>query len=113
MGTPAKLLEELYELGEAYSKTSIRLIKYRALEVSISIVTALIAQMSVVIIFLFCLMMLSLGAALWLGEMLGAIYYGFLLVGGFYFIVGLLAYFILHKMIKKSVGDFIIKQALQ
>jgi sterol desaturase/sphingolipid hydroxylase (fatty acid hydroxylase superfamily) len=113
MGTPGKLLEELYLLGEAYSKTSIRLIKYRALEVSISVVTALISQMSVVVMFLFCLMMLSLGGALWLGEILGAVYYGFLLVGGFYFIVGLLAYFFLHKLIKKSVSSFIIKEALQ
>jgi polyferredoxin len=58
------------------------------------------------------MLMISVGAAFWLGEILGKVYYGFLCVGGFYGVLGLVLYFILHKWVKERTSDAIITRIL-
>ena len=54
---------------------------------------------------------LNMALSLWLGELLGANYYGFLVVSLFYSLVAVVL-FIVRTLIKSKVNDLIITQML-
>jgi uncharacterized membrane protein len=113
METPVNLIESLFERVEAYSKTSYELSKLKLLETTTLVVTAFIPRVSVTIMITLFALVLNIGVALFLGELLGKSYYGFFVVAAFYLVAGLILHFFLYKWIKKPVSDLIIKQALQ
>jgi hypothetical protein len=105
-------LEGLMEKMEQYSKSTYELSKLKALETTTVVVTSLISKLSVVIMASLFILVLNIGIALWLGELLGKAYYGFFIVAGFYLLAALVFNFFLHKWIKKPVTELIITQAL-
>lgn len=106
------LVESLYDRTESYIKTSYELTKLKGVEAIAKIVTTLITKMSVVIVFILCALILSIGMALWLGELLEKVYYGFFIVGAFYLITGLVLLYFLQGWIRKPVSEMIIKETL-
>ena len=113
METPASLIEELFEKGEVYTKTSIELAKLKGLETTTLVVTTMMWRMSVVVMLSLFALVLNIGIALWLGELLGKSYFGFFIVAGFYLLAAIVLHFFLHNWIKKPVSELIITQALQ
>ncbi|MFZ1703116.1 MAG: phage holin family protein [Saprospiraceae bacterium] len=113
MEIPTTVIEELYKRVEAYSKTTIELAKLKAIETTSVVVSALIWRLSVIITIFIFILVLNIGIALWLGELLGKSYYGFFIVAGFYLFGGLILHFFLRKWIKKTMSNFIINQTLQ
>jgi hypothetical protein len=113
METPANIVEQLYERVEAYGKTTVELSKLKAVETSTRVVTSLISRISVIIMISLFALVLNIGVALWLGELLGKSYYGFFIIAVFYLVLGIILHFFLHNWIKKPVSDLIISQALQ
>jgi len=113
METPVNLIESLFERVEAYSKTSYELSKLKLLETTILVVSAFLPRVSVIIMITLFALVLNIGVALFLGELLGKSYYGFFVVAAFYLLAGLILHLFLYKWIKKPVSNLIIKQALQ
>lgn len=113
MQNTANSIESLFERVEAYGKTTIELSKLKALEATTRVVAALTARLTVVLFISLFLLVMNLGIALWLGDILGKIYYGFFIVGGFYLVTGIILHFCLHKWIKGPLTRLIIKQVLQ
>ena len=113
METPETSIESLFERLQTYSKTTYELSKLKLLETTINVVNILIPRISVIIMISLFALVLNIGIALLLGELLGKQYYGFFIVAGFYLIAALILHFFLHKWIKKPLSDLIIKQALQ
>lgn len=113
METLAGTMETLLERAEAYGKTSLELAKLKSVETSATVITWLVSRISVIMMISLFALVLNIGIALWLGEMLGKVYYGFFIVAGFYLITGLVLHLFLHQWIKKPLSDLIITQALQ
>lgn len=113
MESATTTFEELYNRGEAYTKTSIELAKLKGLETTTQVVTTMIWRMSVIVMLALFALVLNIGIALWLGELLGKNYYGFFIVAGFYLLSAIVLHFFLPNWIKKPVSDLIITQALQ
>jgi phosphoglycerol transferase MdoB-like AlkP superfamily enzyme len=113
MEKQASIVEALYERVEAYSKTTLELSKLKALNTTTHVVTTMISRLSVIIMLALFALVLNIGIALWLGELLGKNYYGFFIVALFYLIAAIVLHFFLHNWIKKPVSDLIITQALQ
>jgi fatty acid desaturase len=113
MEKPASIVEALYERVEAYSKTTIELSKLKALNTTTHVVTTMISRLSVIIMLALFALVMNIGIALWLGELLGKNYYGFFIVAVFYLVAGIVLHFFLHNWIKKPISDLIITQALQ
>ena len=112
MGENANMIESLIERTTEYGKTSFELIKLKALDKTSDVVSSLVPNSIIIVFFLSFMLFLSVGLALWMGEILGKIYYGFLLLAAFYGVSGILFYIIMHKWIKKLVCNNIIKQVL-
>ena len=113
MENPVSLVESLWERVEGYAKTTYELSMLKLLQTTINIVNMLVPRISVIIMISLFALVLSIGIALFLGELLGKSYYGFFIVAGFYLIAGIILHFFLHKWIKKPISEAIIKQALQ
>lgn len=113
MEKPASIVEALYERVETYTKTTLELSKLKALNTTTHVATTMISRLSVIIIFTFFALVMNIGIALWVGELLGKNYYGFFIVAGFYLIAGIVLHFFLHNWIKKPISNLIITQALR
>ncbi len=113
METMPGSFEQLFERVEAYGKTTYELSKLKLLETTTVVVSSLIPRLGVLLTGTLFAIILTIGIAFWLGEMLGKIYYGFFIVAGFYLVAAIVLHFFMLKWIKKPVSDLIIKQALQ
>jgi membrane-bound ClpP family serine protease len=113
METPVSSIESLYERVEAYVKTTIELSKLKLLESTTKIASSLLARLGVIVMVSLFALLLTIGIALFIGELLGKSYYGFFIVAAFYLVAAIVLHFFLQKWIKKPVSELIIKQALK
>lgn len=113
MEDKAKSLESLLNSATEYGKTTIELVKLKALDKTSDVVSSVVSHSFVLIILSLFMLFLNLGIAFWLGEILGKIFYGFLIIAGFYLITGVIIYFLMYKWLKKLVSNYVIKQMLK
>jgi hypothetical protein len=113
MEDKTNLLDSLLESATDYGITSFELIKLKALDKSTDIISSLIPFSFFILLIASFLLFLNLGIALWLGELLGKLYYGFFLVAGFYILAVIIIRFFLYEWIKKLVGNYFVKQMLK
>jgi len=106
------LLETLFEKTEHFTKTSAELYKLKAIAKFADVTSTLIARLSVTVFIILFFLILNIGIALWLGEILGKSYFGFFCVAGFYVLGGVILYIFRNKWIKAPVRNSIITQAL-
>jgi len=109
----ANIIESLIERTTEYGKTSFELIKLKALDKTSEVVSSFVPNSIVYVFYFSFLLFCSLGVALWLGEILGTIYYGFFVVAAFYGITGIFIHLFMYKWIKRVVGDNFVKQVLK
>jgi hypothetical protein len=109
----ANLLELLLERATDYGKTSVELVKLKALDKTADLVASIIPFSVFILLLSAFLLFLNLGIAFWLGEILGKVFYGFFIVATFYIITGLIIRVFLDKWIKRLVGDYFIKRILK
>jgi hypothetical protein len=104
--------EGLLDRVKSYVETRIDLIKLKAVDKASGIISNVVATTVVVVFAFLFFLLLNIGIALLLGDLLGKSYYGFFIVAGFYGITGLVLHFKKDKMVKRPVSDAIIKNML-
>jgi len=109
----AKLIELLLERTVEYGKTSYELVKLKALDKTSDVVSSFVPHSFVFVLISSFILFFNLGVAFWLGEILGKVYCGFLVVAAFYGVIGIVVHFFMHKWLKKIVCNYIIKQMLK
>jgi len=109
----AQLVESLLERITCYVKTNAELVKLKVLDKASDVVSSLIPHTVVFVLVLSSLFFLNVGLALWLGEILGNLCFGFFVVAAFYGLIGLCIRLFFHKRMKRFISDYIIKQALK
>ena len=102
-------LSILLDKGIEFVKTSIELMKIRAVDKAAEIVSLIAARVAAALIFLSGLLMASVGLALWLGELLGGSWFGFFIVAGAYFLLAIAVYFILRNKVRKNVTNKLLQ----
>jgi hypothetical protein len=112
MGEIINFIDPLVEKAETYGKTSYELIKLRTIGKTAEIASTFASRGAAILVLSMFTLIVNIGLALWLGELLGKNYYGFFTVAGFYGTVGIILYFFMHDPIKKRVSNSIISQIL-
>jgi len=107
------LIESLIEKGEQYGKTTLELIKLKTLDKSADVASDLVSWLIVIIFAILFFLILNVGVALWIGDLLGKSYYGFFVIAGFYAILALFCGIFRKQMIKKPVNNSIVTKALE
>lgn len=113
MEDQATLIKTLFEKAEHYTKTSVELYKLKAIDKSADVFSALIARLSVLLFITLFFLILNIGVALWLGELLGKTFYGFFIVSGFYALCGIVLYLFRNRWVANPLRNSIITQALK
>ena len=108
-----EMIESLFEKTVDYGKTSFRLMKLKTLSKTSDIASTSLTHLIVLAFTFCCILFLSLGLAIWIGEILGKSYYGFFIIGAFYGLIGISIHFFLHKWFKKILDDYIIDRVLK
>lgn len=104
-------IEPLLQKAEAYAKTSLQLIQFKLIEKTAVVTARLFSRLILLVVISFFLIAVNIAFALWLGELLGKNYYGFLLLGLLYAVIAIVLSF-LQPLLKGRIGNFIITQLL-
>jgi len=112
METQTHSIELLVERAEQYGKTTVELYKLRTIERSAEVISSVVTKLIIVASFSLFFLILNIGLALWLGELLGKAYYGFLCVAMSYAIIGLVLFAFRNKWIETPLRNSIINKAL-
>jgi hypothetical protein len=104
-----KQIEMLFMKATEYGKISLELAKLKALDKTSNVVSSVFPLAIVSVLLLSFLFFVNLGIALWLGDLLHNIYYGFFIAGGFYGLIGLVFYFTMYKRTKTFFYNYIIR----
>lgn len=109
MEPKTNLIDPLIERAEAYGKTSFELLKLKTLHKTADVSSTLASRSLFTLIVSFFAFTLNIAIALWLGDLLGKMYYGFLIVASCYALVAVIL-LIIHPFIKARVSNAIIRQ---
>lgn len=108
------LLDPLLEKVENFGKTSMELLRLKAIDKTSDVVSSMLPGIVTGGLLLIFILFLSLGVAFWLGEIWDKQYYlGFLAVALFYGLIGIIIFFIFPDRIKESIRNTVIKQLLK
>ena len=113
MNDNATSIETIFEKVEDYGKTTIELIKLNAIDKSAEAVSTLSVKLAIFVIVALSVLTVNIGLSLWIGEMLGKIYYGFFVMAGFYMLISLVLYIFRDQWIKIPVSNAIITHMLK
>ena len=112
MENKANSFEALFERAGDYFETRLELLKLKSVDKSSDAVSSFASGLAVLFIFSFSVIILSIGLALWLGELIGKSYYGFFIIGGAYLIIGFIVYLFRKQLIKSAVANSFIDKVL-
>lgn len=105
--------ETLFSQAGEYAETKATLIKLKIADKASDTVSDAASSLVVGIFFASFLLCVSIGVALWIGELLGKTYYGFFIVAGCYGIAGIIFHLNRKSLVKTPVSNFIITKILK
>src|SRR5450759_4931848 len=108
MDEQSGLIESLIEKGEQYGKTTLELIKLKTLDKSADVISNMVSWAIVIVFVVLFFLILNIGVALWIGELLGKSYYGFFAVSGFYAILAIVFIIFRKQFVKNPLNNSII-----
>lgn len=106
-------IEKLYEKAENYTKTSIELVKLQAIDKTSEIISSLAVVISIAFIVAIFTLFLNVGVAIWIGDALDNMALGFLIVSGFYAVVGLIIFVGRKSLIRVPIDNLIVGTLLK
>lgn len=101
--------EDLFDKAGNYAETRIELWKFKATKKASIIIATLVAKMIKYVLLAFFIILLNIGLAIWLGELLGKVYYGFFILAAFYLVAGLIFSSFKDQWVKNPLSDSFIK----
>lgn len=111
MEDKSTLIKHLIEIGESYTKTNYDLFKLKAISKSADAVSTLYFKLIFYIVMVLMMILINIGLSLWIGELVGKLYFGFFIVAAFYVIVALILNYI-PSLIKAPMQDSLITKML-
>ncbi|WP_299764039.1 hypothetical protein [uncultured Dokdonia sp.] len=106
-------IENLYNKAKQYTETSIELYKLSAIDTSADVVSSLASRAILILVISTCIIFLNLGLALYLGNLLGDYFKGFLIVALFYLLLAIIIYFFNKTLIRKPITNLMITKLMK
>lgn len=106
-------VEVLLERGQVYAKTSFQLFKFKATDKVAELVSNMASGLVILMLLTLLFVNVNIGIALLIGEMLGMVWLGFLILSGFYGCVVIIVYLFRDRWIKRPVCNSVIAQLLK
>jgi hypothetical protein len=103
-------VEELFYKLKDYGKTTVDLLKLKAVDKLSGVAFTLIVSVFLIMILFLALICISAGFALLIGGWLGHVYWGFFIMGALYIIIGLALFAGRKKILKEPISNRFIKE---
>ncbi|MCW2119995.1 hypothetical protein [Flavobacterium sp. 7A] len=106
-------IELLYEKAKNYAEVNLELAKLNTIDKTADVVSSLLARLLVIMVVAMFLLFFNITIGLYLGEVLGTDYLGFLVVSSIYLILALILHFKRDSIIKVPLTNVIIAKLLK
>lgn len=103
-------IEELFNKLKDYGETRLNLYKLIAINKVSGFFSTFVSMLILLLILFTFILCITIGAALLIGNWLGAAYIGFFIVAGIYFIIGLVLFYARGNLLKTPVSNKLIKE---
>ncbi|MFV0365028.1 MAG: hypothetical protein ACK5JS_00780 [Mangrovibacterium sp.] len=114
MEKTGEFIEELVDKGKDFSKTSAEIIKLKILDKMSDILSNIVSWVPIILVFFLCFMTLNFGVSYLIGELTDwGNAAGFLIVAGFYLLLGIILWLLREKFIKSPIMDSIILSVMK
>ncbi|MEO5984180.1 MAG: phage holin family protein [Ferruginibacter sp.] len=107
---PDDSIQSLIDRAKDYVETRIDLLKLQAANKTADVISSIASAVVMGVMFIFFFLLLNIGLALLLGQLLGNNYYGFFIMAAIYLIIGLLFKSSGDKWVKQPVSTSLIKK---
>lgn len=105
-------VEALFEKTTDYLETRIELTKLQTVHKITDVVSSLVSRLIIMIIIVLMVVVLNTGIAIWLGEILGKMYYGFFCLAGFYLLLVIVLAAGRRSWLKKPLSNKLVRKML-
>ncbi len=105
MEEKATLIGSLVDKAEVYAKSSIDLLQLKAIDKSANILSSLMSTIIIAFVILCITIMISIGAALWIDELMESSYYGFFIVASFYIFIAIILGVFRKSLLKMPLNN--------
>ena len=106
------LIESLFSKSKEYAGNRFQLYKLKAIDKSATIASSVISGVALFIVFFIFFVVLNIGIALLIGDLLGKSYWGFLILAAVYAIAGFILFKGRDKFFKTPVIEMLIRKFL-
>ncbi|MFV8373264.1 hypothetical protein [Flavobacterium sp. LB2P6] len=113
MENTATTIEMLFEKAEDYTRTTVELVKLHAVDTTADVLSSLLSRLTVSIVFVMFAFLANIGLSLWIGELLGKVYYGFFIVSCAYLVIAIVLYIFKDQWLKMPISNFIVVKMLK
>ncbi len=110
--TNTSSIESLFKKTGDYVETRIDLMKLQAVNKTSEVTSSLVSNIIIVMLGMMTIMLLNIGIAFYVGEVLGGVHYGFFIVAGFYLLLATLIFVFRKEWLKTPVQDKMIRKML-
>jgi len=104
------LIEVLFEKVESYMQTTLELYRLKAIDKATDVFATLASSLIIAVIITLFFILVSIGLALYLGEILGKSYYGFFALAAFYALLAVIMAVNRRDWLEIKMNNFLIKQ---
>ena len=105
-------VEALLERSQAYTRTTLQLFKLKATDKGAELISKVVSGFVILILLVLLFINLNIAVALLIGEILGKMWLGFMILAGFYGITSLVVYLFRGFLIKRPVSNSVIREIL-
>lgn len=113
MDTIATNIELLYDKAKNYAEINIELVKLYAIDKAADVVSSILARLVIIMGVAMVVLFVNISLSLYLGELLGSDYLGFLVVSGIYLVLTVIFSYNRDKIIKTPITNLIIAKLLK
>jgi hypothetical protein len=105
---PDTKAEKLVGHVKDYLHTTAELIKLKAVDKMATGLSSIAVSLALLVLIAWVVVLISIGAAIWISEGMSDRYSGFFIVAGFYLVVSFIIYLVKDTFIRKSVTHKVI-----
>lgn len=112
MNNQPNLIDSLIGNSQDYVETRLTLFKLKMVDKSSDIASTILSFIPLILVFTIVFILLNIGIALLIGDLVGRASWGFLILTGVYIIIALVLYSQRNKWVKVPFANMLIKKFL-
>ena len=113
MNNEPNIFESLIGNTTEYVETRLNLFKLKVVDKTSDIASTVLSILPLILVLMMVFVLMNIGIALFIGDLLGKAYLGFLIWAAVYLITGLVLYSQRSKLIKVPFANMLIKKLLK